>query len=404
MLRYSPGGPPSSFISRGRIGPRLFRRIEEAPSKSPIVRRSSKLIVGDNSAVRNDFSQFVLIGFGRFAFLDPKQRMQIGHLLSDKNREGTMRFQLRRLCVIAAVLATAMSGAQAAEKIRVAVASIAANFAPIYVAQELGYYKESDLEVEATVYRGGGPAQEALAAGAADIVTLSPMTVAVAVQKGIKEKLVAIADPAGAAGFHFCVTKASGIKSMSDLNGKKVGTTGSGSSTDFLALAAAKKAGVKIQTIPLGGNGLLPALKNGQVDAAVLFPPLSYRALADENLISIFNLGKDMDPVLINGIVATDEMIAKRPDVLKRFLKALLKAVVHMQKNEAYSKAFLAKYMQEKDENIINRSHQDIVMGTPPDGVVKAEWVAASIQLLSLVGMKTPPVSEVFTERFIPVN
>jgi NitT/TauT family transport system substrate-binding protein len=304
----------------------------------------------------------------------------------------------------ALTIAASVSGAQAADKVRVAVASVATSFAPIFAAQELGYFKENNLDVEATVYGGGGPAQEAMAAGAADIVTLSPMTVALAVAKGIKEKVVAAGGPVTPGGFHIIVRKDSGIRKVADLNGKRIGVTAAASTTDFFALWAAKNANITVRTIPLGGNGLLPAIKNNQVEAVVLFPSVSFRALADNALLGLVDLGKEMEPIVPDSVVASDELIEKRPDVLRRYLKSLLKAVDYMQKNESYSKAFLAKYMGETDQEIVNRSFSDILMQTRTDGLVKQEWVKASLELMKLVGMTSiPPVSDVFTDKFLPV-
>ena len=65
-------------------------------------------------------------------------------------------------------------------------------YAPVYAAEELGYYKENGIKAEITAYRGGGAAQEALAAGAADMINFFPPGVALAVKKGIKEKIVGI--------------------------------------------------------------------------------------------------------------------------------------------------------------------------------------------------------------------
>jgi NitT/TauT family transport system substrate-binding protein len=88
-----------------------------------------------------------------------------------------------RILITVSVLLSCLNiaGAHAADKVRVAVAAVYTPFAPIFAAQELGFYKEQGLEVEATVYRGGGPAQEAMAAGAADVLTNSPMGAALAI-------------------------------------------------------------------------------------------------------------------------------------------------------------------------------------------------------------------------------
>jgi len=313
----------------------------------------------------------------------------------------------RGLAVLAVALATVatVSFAQAADKVRVAVATVYVPFAPIFVAEELGFYKENNLEVEATVYRGGGPAQEAMAAGAADILTNSPMGAALAISKGIKQKVVAAGGTVTPGGWHIIVRKDSGIKKMADLNGKKVGVTGKASTSDFFALWAAKNANVTIQTIPLGGNGLLPAIKNNQVDAIILWPAFSFRALKDDTLQGLVDLGKEMGPVVPDSIVASDEMIEKRPDVLKRYLQALMKAVDYMQKNEDYTKKFLAKYAGESDPEVLDRAYRDVMMEVRVDALIKPEWIKDSLALMKLVSSdETPAVEAVFTDKFLPVK
>jgi NitT/TauT family transport system substrate-binding protein len=311
-----------------------------------------------------------------------------------------------RLSALAVLLAAAVpSSALAADKVRVAVATVYVPFAPIFVAEELGFYKEKNLEVEATVYRGGGPAQEAMAAGAADILTNSPMGAALAISKGIKQKVVAAGGTVTPGGWHVIVRKDAGIKSMADLAGKKIGVSGKGSTSDFFALWAAKSANVTVQTIPLGGNGLLPALKNNQVDAIVLWPAFSFRALKDGALADLLDLGKAMGPVVPDSIVASEEMIEKRPDVLKRYLQALLKAVDYMKKNEDYTKKFLAKYAGESDAEVLDRAYRDVMMEVATDGMIKPEWIKASLELMKLESADAlPAVDAVFTDKFLPVK
>ena len=79
--------------------------------------------------------------------------------------------------------AIASAGAQTTVKIALAVPNYGP-FAPIYAADELGYFRDAGLKAEITAYRGGPAAQEALAAGAADIINFFPPGVALAVKKG----------------------------------------------------------------------------------------------------------------------------------------------------------------------------------------------------------------------------
>ena len=315
-----------------------------------------------------------------------------------------MKFHARALMI--AALALSLGGvAHAADKVRVAVAAVYVPFAPIFVAQELGFYKEKNLDVEATVYQGGGPAQEAMAAGAADILTNSPMGAALAISKGIKQKVVAAGGTVTPGGWHVIVRKDSGIKTISDLKGKKVGVSAKGSSSDFFALWTAKHGNVTIQTIPLGGNGLLPALKNKQVDAIVLWPTFSFRALRDPQLADLVDLGAVAGEIIPDSVVVSDEMIEKRPDVLKRYLQALMKAVDYMQKHEDWTKKYIAKYAGEKDPKVLDRAYTDVIMKIRTDGLIKDEWMENSLALMKLVSSdKIPPLDAVFTKKFLPIK
>ena len=299
----------------------------------------------------------------------------------------------------------AAAHAQEQDKLRVAVAAVYVPFTPIFVAEELGYYKDENLEVEATTYRGGGPAQEAMAAGAADILTNSPMGAALAISKGIKQKVVAAGGTVTPHGWHIIVRKDSGITSMKDLDGKLIGVTGKGSSTDFLALWAAKDAEIEVKTIPLGGNGLLPAIKNDQVQAIVLWPTFSFTALEDPELMDLVDLGEVMPPVVPDSIVATQELIDERPDVLRRYLKALMRAVDYMQTHEDYTKEFISKFADEKNPEVLDRAYKDVIMEIRTDAMIEPQWIETSLGLMSLLSDDpTPPVDEVFTDAFLPVT
>src|SRR5215208_6773346 len=111
-----------------------------------------------------------------------------------RDGEEAMRHPIisRIAAVAAAVLACAASAsAQTTVRIGLAVPNYGP-YAPVYAAEELGYYKENGIKAEITAYRGGAAGQEALAAGAADMISFFPPGAALAVKKGIKEKVVAI--------------------------------------------------------------------------------------------------------------------------------------------------------------------------------------------------------------------
>jgi ABC-type nitrate/sulfonate/bicarbonate transport system substrate-binding protein len=82
-----------------------------------------------------------------------------------------------------------LAGAQAAE-IRIGFANgSSADYAPAFAAEKLGSFKQAGLDVRLIAFRGGAAAQEALTAGAADIIAYFGPAVALAVSKGVKEKM-----------------------------------------------------------------------------------------------------------------------------------------------------------------------------------------------------------------------
>ena len=112
--------------------------------------------------------------------------------------------------VAGVVAAGTATGAAAQDKVRVGLAVGGFTpYAPVYAAQELGIYKAKNLDVELTVYRGGGAAQEAVAAGAADIISFFPPGVAIGISKGVKQKIIA-----GAATVMFAVLLLSAAVSL----------------------------------------------------------------------------------------------------------------------------------------------------------------------------------------------
>jgi NitT/TauT family transport system substrate-binding protein len=277
-------------------------------------------------------------------------------------------------------------------------------FAPVYAADELGYYKENGVTAEITAYRGGPAAQEALAAGAADIINFFPPGVALAVKKGIKEKVVGIGS-AKPLGWHIVVMASSPFHSVADIAGKKVGITAKGATTDFYALWAAKRAGVKIETVPVGAPALIPTLKSGQIDVAVLNSPLSFRLIVPGEGRSLVDLGKEMDPTLPDVWVATQSMLDGNPKAVEGTLRAIYKATAYMKKNRAYGIDYLRKFTGEKDDKVVELEYDVVLAGRPTAARIETAWIEASLALASLGGLTDlPALPELFTDRFSAVT
>ncbi len=302
-------------------------------------------------------------------------------------------------------VAASHSAAQAADTVRVGLAAVYPAYSIPYAAKQLGFYKEKDLDVDITLFRGGPATQEALASGAIDVSTIAPAAAALAIAKGVQEKIVAISVPPTPAGWYILVPVSSPIKTMADLNGKTVGVTQKGSLTDFWVQQAAKKAGITVQSIPLGAAAVMPALKAKQVDAAILWPTFSYKGLVDGDFRSIDDLGATMESSVSEGWAATNELIQKRPAVLHRWLEANAKAIAYMQAHEDWSIKFLKDYFDEKNERVIKMVFDNFIVHINPDGVMKPEWIKTSLELAASSGSKEKLVPEqIFSNEFTPIK
>ena len=306
----------------------------------------------------------------------------------------------------ALLLAGLTSTGLAADKVRVGLATaIYTNYAPVYAAEALGTYKAKGLEVEITPYQGGGAAQQALAAGAADIINFFPPGVAIAVKKGVKEKIISGGGPPTPHGWHLLVKSDSSIKSIKDLDGRKIGISAKGSTTDFYALWSGIAAGGGVTTVPVGGRGLIPGVNSGALDGIVLWPNLTYRLIEGGKYRSVVNFGAVMKTNLPEVWVASQAMIDKKPDVVRRFLEAVMKTTKHMQDNEAYGLGYIKKYTKEKDDSVAKLAYDVIIKNATIDGMIKPEWLQNSLELATIAGIKDlPPVDQLFTDKFVPIN
>jgi len=179
---------------------------------------------------------------------------------------------------LALALALCPLAAIAADKVVMAVGGMEKQiYLPAKLAEQLGYFKEQDLEVELINTRAGVEAENELIAGEVQaVVGFYDHTIDIQ-SKG--KSIVSIVQLSRAPGeVELVATKlAAELRSPADFKGRTLGITGVGSSTDFLTQALAARAGVKpgeFSTIGVGaGNTFIAALKQGKIDAGMTTEP-----------------------------------------------------------------------------------------------------------------------------------
>lgn len=310
---------------------------------------------------------------------------------------------MRPIQATAALLVLLAAGqASAADKLRVGVAAVYPPYSTPYAANELGIYKEAGIDAEVTLYRGSAPAQEAVASDLCDVITVPPHGAALAIANGLKERIIGFTGDLELAGWYITVRQDLPIKTAADLAGKTIGIGGKGSSTDFLTLLMLTRTHITAQTIPLGNPGVMPALKSGQVEAGIAWPLVSYQELLSGNFRAVFDFSKVDDKMVLNSWGASDTMIAKHADLLRRFLKANEKTVRYMQEHKEWTVKFLERYTGELDPRVVEAAYDSSIKSLIPDPTVKVAWLQAALALAAQSGVKgMAPVEAIYAKDFV---
>src|SRR4030081_2075520 len=124
---------------------------------------------------------------------------------------------------------------------------------------------------------------------------------------------------------NFCSQMMVPVKStldVKDLNGKKVAITAAGSGSDLLALWTIQDKKIDFTRVPVGGGGLVPNLLAGNVDAAVVYSPLSFQIAKSGEARTILDYARDVPPSLTSGWIATVISAKENPEALQKALNA----------------------------------------------------------------------------------
>jgi NitT/TauT family transport system substrate-binding protein len=265
-------------------------------------------------------------------------------------------------------------------------------------------FEKEGLKPELTIYRSGAEGFEALAAGAADIVMNSTMSVAGGLKRGVNARCVANAAN-GYYGWQLVVKTDSPITKPADLAGKKVGITSAGSGTDILALWTIAEHKVQFTRVPLGGGGLVPNMLTGNIDATVLYSPLTFKVVDEKVARTVINYGEAVPAHSTVSWIATDKVISERPEVVQKALNALYGGVGFLvdDKNRDAAVKLVAE-IDEIPEKIAAFELDGNLKHISKTGEFKLEWVERALDNARLIGMKElAEPKEVFVEKFKPV-
>ncbi len=266
-----------------------------------------------------------------------------------------------------------------------------------------GLFAKEGIKAELTIYRSGSETFEAMAAGAADLQLNSAALIAAGRRKGVQVKAVAGA-ALGYYGWYLTVKADSKVADVKEFEGKKIGITAAGSASDVLARWTMADRKIKFTTVPLGGGGLVPNLLSGNVDAVVLYSPLSFKLEQEKQGKFLVDFGASVQPHLSGLWIAPDKLISEKPQVIQKAVNALFGAVVFLQDKANRDQA--VKLIAEIDEIPLKVAEAELdgnLAKMSTTGEMTEEWLSRALDLAKLVGMTDlAPVKDIYAS-FKPV-
>jgi ABC-type nitrate/sulfonate/bicarbonate transport system substrate-binding protein len=250
----------------------------------------------------------------------------------------------KALQLICLIFALPLSGAAAQEEIKfpVAASSKVLGYAPLWVASGKGFFKMEGLDAEVTAIRGTSPTMQALVGESINVALAANDGVIGLVEKGVDLAMIA----AGAKTTHMIMGRKD-VRTYEDLRGKTIGSSTLTSGTAFLLRRVLKAKGLEYpkdySLVNVGGSGpALTALGSGNIAAAILAVPVSFRA--QEMGFNLIGKATDVFPnyLLSSFSVRRDWAVTHRDEVV-RFLKAVLRARKWLEDNKKAGAEFLAK-------------------------------------------------------------
>ena len=315
---------------------------------------------------------------------------------------------LRRSLLIGGAAAVAMPNvvrAQGGTSIRIGVPT--KTYWPTIIAETAirqKLFEKEGIKAELTIYRSGAEGFEAIAAGAADLILNSSSSVAAGLNKGVNARCVANGAN-GYYGWYLVVKTDSPITKVAELAGKKVGITSAGSGTDILARWTIAEHKIDFTRVPLGGGGLVPNLLTGNIDATVLYSPLTFSVMQQKQARSILDFGAEVPSHSTGSWIATDKLIKERPEAVQKSLNAIYGGLAFLRSPQHRAAAVkLIAEIDEIPEAVAAAELDGNIMKLSTDGEIRKEWMERSLEMAKLIGMTNlAPVDDIYITTFRPV-
>jgi NitT/TauT family transport system substrate-binding protein len=268
-----------------------------------------------------------------------------------------------------AVMLFAAASAQAQTRITAGMVAHGPPQWPQYIAEELGWFKADNIDLQLVTAGGGGVAQ--VAAGSLDMAHSGYPDFARAALHGAPVRIV-LSDFVGSP---YAVFAKKNIKTIADLKGKLISIGGPNDITLIYIKPFLASAGLKVSDVDLvyakAAGDRFAALAAGAVDAAILNPPTYFEAIA-AGLTDLGDTKPYAEGIPFTVWGANTAWAAAHRDTLVTFVRDYRRAVVWL-----YDPA----HRQQAIDILVKRAHQK-----PEDSAKAYDYLIAKLKLFGSNG------------------
>lgn len=280
-------------------------------------------------------------------------------------------------------------------------------FAPLYVAIEKGYFADQGLDVgidysmenDNTVLVGTGNLTFAIVSGEQVMLARAQSLPVVYVAAWYQQYPVGIV-----------AKTSSGIQSVADLKGKKIGLPGLYGASYIGAIALLDSAGLEQSDVTLDSIGYtqVPALIADRDDAVVIYTANEPLQLENQGVDYVLFKTSDAVDLVANGLITNEKTIEENPELVQKMVTAMLQGIQYTIDNPDEAFEICKKYVDNLDSesavqkqvllNSIEQWKTDTLGYSNPQAWENMQSIMLQMDLL------TQPIdlTKAYTNSFLP--
>src|SRR6266550_6807936 len=281
------------------------------------------------------------------------------------------------------------SSSHAADKLRFGFPDLAAQFIPLPLAEQRGFFKEEGLQGEFIRIR---PAisTAAMVSGEIDYDAVLGNGIGAAI-RGLPVKVVACYLPATP----IALIARPELKSVQELKGKAIGLNTFGGTLESTARLIVKHFGLDpdkdVKFLATGtADSRFAAMKQGLTAATLGSPPLDF--LGNKLGFVVLARANELFSFPASGLVATVKSIKERPDEIKRVIKAGIKANRYIHQNREGTMQMMMSWLK-IDKEIAGATYQSVAKAFNDDGGLTEKGLRVAIDEAKRIGKVDREVS-----------